>query len=111
MVERVQADPDVGTVSSWAGANPTVNTGRLQIDLKPLAERKATVTDGINRLRRTTLAVPGIALFGQARQDVQIGARLSKAQSQYTPQDLDVFLRNDIEKWAQVAKFAGAVGQ
>jgi len=28
-----------------------------------------------------------------------------------TPDELDTFLRKDIEKWAQVAKFAGAVGQ
>src|SRR5215813_10329485 len=45
MVERVHelakvvaADPDVGTVYYWVGANPTVNTGRLMIDLKPIAE-------------------------------------------------------------------------
>ena len=43
MVERVHeiakvviADPDVDTVYYWVGANPTVNTGRLMIDLKPL---------------------------------------------------------------------------
>jgi multidrug efflux pump len=97
MVERVHelakvvmVDPDVATVYYWVGANPTVNTGRLQIDLKPIAERKATATDVINRLRRATLAVPGIALFGQARQDVQIGARVSKTQFQYTLQDPNV---------------------
>jgi tripartite-type tricarboxylate transporter receptor subunit TctC len=28
-----------------------------------------------------------------------------------TPAELDTFLRKDIEKWAQVAKFAGTVGQ
>ncbi len=97
MVERVHelakvvmADPDVGTVYYWVGANPTVNTGRLMIDLKPLAERNATATEVINRLRRAALVVPGIALFGQARQDVQIGARVSKTQYQYTLQDPNV---------------------
>jgi hydrophobe/amphiphile efflux-1 (HAE1) family protein len=106
MVERaheiakvVAADPDVGTVYYWVGANPTVNTGRLQIDLKPLTERKATATDVINRLRRATLVVPGIALFGQARQDVQIGARLSKTQYQYTLQDPNVA---ELFQWAPV---------
>jgi tripartite-type tricarboxylate transporter receptor subunit TctC len=27
------------------------------------------------------------------------------------PAEFDAFLRKDIEKWAQVAKFSGAVGQ
>jgi hydrophobe/amphiphile efflux-1 (HAE1) family protein len=106
MVERVHelakvvmADPDVATVYYWVGANPTVNTGRLQIDLKPIAERRATATDVLNRLRRTTLKVPGIALFGQARQDVQIGARLSKTQFQYTLQDPNV---TELFEWAPI---------
>src|SRR6266436_485589 len=106
MVERVHelakvvmADPDVGTVYYWVGANPTVNTGRLMIDLKPLAERKATATEVINRLRRAALVVPGIALFGQARQDVQIGARVSKTQYQYTLQDPNVA---ELFQWAPI---------
>jgi multidrug efflux pump subunit AcrB len=106
MVERVHelanvvmADPDVGTVYYWVGANPTVNTGRLMIDLKPLAERNATATDVINRLRRAALVVPGIALFGQARQDVQIGARVTKTQYQYTLQDPNVA---ELFQWAPV---------
>jgi hypothetical protein len=43
--------------------------------LKPLRQREATSTEILNRLRRASAKVPGIALFGQARQDVQIGAR------------------------------------
>jgi hydrophobe/amphiphile efflux-1 (HAE1) family protein len=106
MVERthelakvVMADPDVGTVYYWVGANPTVNTGRMMIDLKPLKERKSTATDVINRLRRAALVVPGVALFGQARQDVQIGTRVSKTQYQYTLQDPDI---TELLKWAPV---------
>ncbi len=85
MVERVHelarvvmADPDVQTVYYWVGANPTVNSARLMIDLKPLSQRKASATDVVNRLRKTTARVPAIAFFAQARQDVQIGARVSK---------------------------------
>jgi hydrophobe/amphiphile efflux-1 (HAE1) family protein len=106
MVERVHelakvvmADPDVSTVYYWVGANPTVNTGRLMIDLKPVAERTATAADVINRLRQATLVVPGIALFGQARQDVQIGARVSKTQYQYTLQDPNVA---ELFQWAPI---------
>src|SRR5260370_24073009 len=75
MVERVHelakvvmADPDVQTVYYWVGANPTVNSARLMIDLKPLIQRKATSSEILNRLRRAAGKVPGIALFGQGRQ-------------------------------------------
>jgi multidrug efflux pump subunit AcrB len=65
MVQRVHqvanvvaADPDVDTVYYWVGANPTVNTGRLMIDLKPTGQRKASATEIINRLRRATAKAP-----------------------------------------------------
>jgi hydrophobe/amphiphile efflux-1 (HAE1) family protein len=106
MVERVHelakvvmADPDVDTVYYWVGANPTVNTGRMMIDLKPLNQRNATATEVLNRLRRAAGKVPGVALFGQARQDVQIGARVSKTQYQYTLQDPNVA---ELFKWAPI---------
>jgi hydrophobe/amphiphile efflux-1 (HAE1) family protein len=106
MVERVHeiakiviADKDVQDVYYWVGANPTVNTGRMMIALKPLKERTATATQAVARLRRATAGVPGIAFFGQARQDVQIGARVSKTQYQYTLQDPDVA---ELFKWAPI---------
>jgi multidrug efflux pump len=99
MAKVVMADPDVRAVYYWVGANPTVNTGRLQIDLKPFDERNSTATQIVARLRRASLVVPGIALFGQARQDVQIGAKLSKTQFIYTLQDPDI---GELFKWAPV---------
>ena len=106
MIERVHelakivmADPDVDTVYYWVGANPTVNTGRIMIDFKPLNQRKSTATEVLNRLRRAAGKVPGVALFGQARQDVQIGARVSKTQYQYTLQDPNVA---ELFKWAPI---------
>jgi multidrug efflux pump len=99
MAKVVMADRDVRAVYYWVGANPTVNTGRLQIDLKPFNERKATATEIAARLRRASLVVPSIALFGQARQDVQIGAKVSKTQFLYTLQDPDI---GELFKWAPV---------
>jgi hydrophobe/amphiphile efflux-1 (HAE1) family protein len=106
MVERVHqlakvvmADPDVQTVYYWVGANPTVNSARLMIDLKPLSQRRGSATDVVNRLRKTTARVPAIAFFAQPRQDVQIGARVSKTQYQYTLQDPDVA---ELFKWAPI---------
>jgi multidrug efflux pump len=99
MAKVVSADRDVQTVWYWVGANPTVNTGRMMIDLKPFDQRTATATEAVARLRRATARVPGIAFFGQARQDVQIGARVSKTQYQYTLQDPDVA---ELYKWAPI---------
>jgi multidrug efflux pump subunit AcrB len=95
----VMADRDVEDVYYWVGANPTVNTGRMMIALKPMSQRTATATQAVARLRRATASVPGIAFFGQARQDVQIGARVSKTQYQYTLQDPDVA---ELFKWAPI---------
>ena len=99
MAKVVSRDPDVQPVWYWVGANPTVNTGRISIELRPFDQRKATSTQIVARLRKTTIGVPGIAFFGQARQDVQIGARVSKTQYQYTLQDPDVA---ELFKWAPI---------
>jgi multidrug efflux pump len=99
MVERqrevadiVRKDPDVVSVASFVGAgtvNPTVNTGRLYINLKPRDERRANVDEIIGRLRESTKDVTGISLFMQAVQDVQIDSRVSRTQYQYTLEDTD----------------------
>jgi hydrophobe/amphiphile efflux-1 (HAE1) family protein len=99
MAKVVSRDPDVQTVWFWVGANPTVNSGRISIELKPFNQRKATSTEVVAHLRKSTVGVPGIAFFGQARQDVQIGARVSKTQYQYTLQDPDVA---ELFKWAPI---------
>ena len=92
VAEIVQKDPDVVSVASFVGAgtvNPTVNTGRLYLNLKPRDQRKATVSEIIARLREATKDVPGISLLMQAVQDVQIDSRVSRTQYQYTLEDAD----------------------
>jgi multidrug efflux pump len=106
MAKVVTTDKDVQTVWYWVGANPTVNTGRMWVELKPFKQRNASATEVVGRLRRATAKVPGIAFFGQARQDVTIGTRVSKTQYQYTLQDPDV---PELFKWAPIvlAKLSG----
>jgi multidrug efflux pump len=85
-------DPGVDTVLIFTGGGggTTTNTGRAFLALKPLAERKATADQIINRLRPKLAAVPGATLFLQAVQDVRIGGRQSAAQYQYTIQSADL---------------------
>ena len=82
----VQADPAVAGVASFVGAgtiNPTPNTGRLAITLKPRRER-LPAREVIERLQAKLAGIPGMTVFMQPVQDIQIGARLSRTQFQYT---------------------------
>ena len=100
IAEIVQRDPDVVSVASFVGAgtvNPTVNTGRLYLNLKPRDQRRATVSEIIDRLRGATKDVPGISLLMQAVQDVQIDSRVSRTQYQYTLQDAD---ETELGQWS-----------
>jgi multidrug efflux pump len=81
-------DPGVDTVLLFTGGGggTTTNTGRVFISLKPLAQRKVSADQIINRLRPKLAVVPGATLYLQAVQDVRIGGRQSAAQYQYTIQ-------------------------
>jgi hydrophobe/amphiphile efflux-1 (HAE1) family protein len=100
IAEIVQRDPDVVSVASFVGAgsvNPTVNSGRLYVNLKPRDSRQASADQIIARLRAATDSVQGISLFMQAAQDVQIDSRISRTQYQYTLTDADVL---ELSEWA-----------
>jgi hydrophobe/amphiphile efflux-1 (HAE1) family protein len=100
VAETVMKDPDVTNVASFVGAgtvNPTMNSGRLYIGLKPRGQRKSGAGEIIARLREATRNVQGISLFMQAVQDVQIDSRVSRTQYQYTLQDPD---EAQLSEWA-----------
>ena len=92
-----QADPDVDNVYYWVGPNPTLSQGRMLINLKPFADRSATADQILARLKPKLAKVQGITLFMQVRQDIQVGARASKTQYQYTLQDPDIA---ELSQWS-----------
>ncbi|HUJ98667.1 MAG TPA: MdtB/MuxB family multidrug efflux RND transporter permease subunit [Stellaceae bacterium] len=97
MAERQQAlaaailkDPDVQSLSSIIGVdgtNATLNSGRFLINLKPLEQRRANVSDIIRRLKRETAGVAGIALYMQPVQDLTIDTTVSRTQYQFVLED------------------------
>jgi len=99
MAQRQQAladvilkDPAVDSLSSFIGidgTNTTLNTGRVQINLKPLAERKINASDVIRRLQPELGKVDGISLFLQPVQDLTVEDRVSRTQFQYSLEDVD----------------------
>ena len=111
IADIVKADPAVDYVNSTVGAggpNSLVNSGRMLIALKPRAQRDNVQTI-IARLRRTTANVPGIQIFFQPVQNINLGGRPSKSQYQYTMQsnDTDTLYRLAPEMRDKMANIAG----
>jgi multidrug efflux pump len=87
IADRIRKDADVEGVVSVVGVsalNPTPNTGHLKITLKPRNQRTSHVPQIIPRLQTAVAGVPGMTVYFQPVQDVQISTRSSRAQFQYT---------------------------
>jgi multidrug efflux pump len=93
-------DPAVLSLSSFIGidgTNTTVNSGRIQINLKPLEERKVSSLEVIRRLQSASREVEGIDLYLQPVQDLTIEDRVSRTQFQYTLESPD---SADLSSWS-----------
>ncbi len=92
LAKVILKDPAVESLSSFIGIdgiNTTLNSGRIQINLKPLGERKVNASDIIRRLQPELAQVSGITLFMQPVQDLTVEDRVSRTQFQYTLEDPD----------------------
>jgi multidrug efflux pump len=90
LAKIIMKDPAVDSLSSFIGidgTNTTLNSGRIQINLKALDNRKISATDVIRRLQPELASVPGITLFMQPVQDLSVEDRVSRTQFQYTLED------------------------
>jgi multidrug efflux pump len=99
MAQRQQAldrlileDPAVQSLASFIGVdgtNPTMNSGRLQINLVPHDQRRDSAAAVIRRLQDAVAGVQGISLYMQPVQDLTIETRVSRTQYQFTLEDPD----------------------
>jgi multidrug efflux pump subunit AcrB len=106
IADIVKQEPGVSGVIWFAGAysyNPTENTARMFIQLKPHDERDLTSDQIIQKLRPKVAAVEGVKFFMQSGQDVTIGGRLSRTQYQYTLTDTDL---GELTHWAPILEGA-----
>jgi multidrug efflux pump len=121
MAERQQAlariilqDPAVESLSSFIGVdgtNSTLNSGRMLINLKPLAKRSARAEEVIHNLQTRLADVEGITLYMQPVQDLTIEDRISRTQYQFTvedtnPDELDVWVPRIVERLRQLPQLA-----
>ncbi len=92
LADEILKDPAVESLSSFIGidgTNTTLNSGRIQINLKPLDQRKISASDVIRRLQPAIAKVDGITLFMQPVQDLTVEDRVSRTQYQYSLEDVD----------------------
>jgi HAE1 family hydrophobic/amphiphilic exporter-1 len=94
----IAADPAVATVNSsvGSGGGGGENTGRMFVGLKPLKERKVSVGEVIQRLRKKLNRLPSINVYMQPIQNLQIGGRSAKSLYQLTLQGTDLAELNDM---------------
>jgi len=89
LAATILKNPAVDSLSSFIGVdgtNTTLNSGRIQINLKPLADRKSA-TEVIQELRRSVSQVDGIQLYMQPVQDISVEDIVSRTEYQYSMQD------------------------
>src|SRR5204862_371486 len=121
MAERQQAlahvilqDPAVESLSSFIGVdgtNSTLNSGRMLINLKPLADRSARAEQVIHNLQTRVAEVEAITLYMQPVQDLTIEDRVSRTQYQFTvedtnPDELALWVPRLVDRLRQVHELA-----
>jgi len=86
LAEIIRRDPDVASVISTVGGgfgSTTVNSGSVFIMLRDKPERTDSAQQVMARLRNATRTVPGINVFFQPVQSINIGTTASRAQYQF----------------------------
>ncbi len=111
VADIVRRDPAVEYVNSTVGVggpNTVGNSGRMLVALKPRKERDNLQTV-IARLRKNANVVPGMQIFFQPIQNINLGGRLNKSQYQYTLQsnDTDTLYRITPEMRDKIAQLPG----
>ncbi|MCD0504177.1 MdtB/MuxB family multidrug efflux RND transporter permease subunit [Bordetella petrii] len=96
----VLQDPDVASVSSFIGVdgtNATLNTGRMQIALKPHDQREGDLAAITQRLQDALGEQQGMRVYMQPVQDLTIEDRISRTQYQMTLSNPDIAV---LAEWA-----------
>jgi hydrophobe/amphiphile efflux-1 (HAE1) family protein len=106
IADALQTDRTVSGIVAFAGAstsNPSENTGRMFIQLKPHDQRDETSDQIIQRFRPIVGKIEGVKFYMQSGQDISIGARLSRTLFQYTLTDTNA---DELNHWAPILEQA-----
>ena len=99
LAAAILKDPDVTGLSSFIGvdgANVTLNSGRILINLKPHEQRSLTARQIIERIQQETSGIAGISIFMTPVQDLTIDTNVAAAQYQFVLQNPNL---SDFAEW------------
>jgi multidrug efflux pump len=110
LADIILNDPDVESLSSFVGVdgtNPTLNSGRMLINLKPRDVRTLSAAQIMRRIQREAAALDGITLYMQPSQDLSIDSTISRTQYQFVlespnPTDFDVWVPRLMDRMARI---------
>src|SRR5205814_6592650 len=119
LADVILNDPDVESLTSFVGVdgtNPTLNSGRMLINLKPRGQRSASASEIIRRLQRETQSVSGIQLYMQPSQDLTIDSTVSRTQYQFVlespnPNDFDVWVPRLVERMNRIPEIVDVAAE
>ena len=119
LADAILKDPDVDSLSSFVGVdgtNPTLNSGRMMINLRPRDSRDLTASEIIRRLLRETASVEGITLYMQPSQDLTIDSTVSRTQYQFVlespnPSDFDTWVPRLVARMGQIPEIVDVASE
>jgi hydrophobic/amphiphilic exporter-1 (mainly G- bacteria), HAE1 family len=93
IADIIRKDPNIDAINSTVGAagpNPSVNSGRITIRLKPRSQRKLSADQIVQKLTPKLRRVPGIQAFLRAPSAIPIGGQQTNSNYQFTLQSLNL---------------------
>ena len=93
VVDLIRKDPNVAVINSTVGAsgpNASANSGRINLRLKPRAQRKLTADQIAQKLTRKLRDVTGIQTFLRSPAAIPVGGQQTNSQYQFALQSLDL---------------------
>ena len=101
LANAILKDPDVKGLSSFIGIdanNNTLNSGRIQIDLKDRESRSTDVQTVMQRLQNRLANVEGITAYLQPLQDLTVSTTTSRTLYQYSIEDANA---DELAVWSR----------
>ncbi len=119
LADAILNDPDVESLTSFVGVdgtNPTLNSGRMLINLKPRDSRDLSASQIIRRLQRETRNVEGITLYMQPAQDLTIDSTVARTQYQFViespnPDDFDIWVPKLLDRMGHIPEITDVASE